>query len=135
MEVFNNTKLFLQFKNAETGEKMEGYLEIDEEMLKRLAKMYGYSLIKIKPYEKFEPCICGCNRRRSWSCWNRSADDSIGYKGHYVKLECRRCGQTVTGENDAEAKHNWNEYMMKIKRLRELRSDQKEETNKPAGTV
>ena len=117
MKAFDDRKanrLFIRFKNSETGEKMEGYMDIDDEMFKQLAKMYGYRLIKIKPYEKFEPCICGCNRRASWSCWN-----SNGYKGHYVKLECKRCGLTVTGQNDAEAKHNWNEHM-KIRRENDL---------------
>lgn len=105
---------------------MAGFMKIDEETLKQLAKMYGYRLIKIKPYEKFEPCVCGCNRRSSWSCWNGNGYDYnevVDCKGHYVKLECKRCGLTITGQNDAEAKHNWNEYMMKIKRLRALRSD------------
>ena len=92
------------------------YRDRDIAKLESLAKMYGYKLVPIKKYERYLPCVCGCNRRISWSCWNRSPDDSNGirYKGHYVKLECRRCGQTVTGENDAEAKHNWNELIKEM---------------------
>lgn len=50
-----------------------------------------------KPYERFLPCTCGCNRR---DLWNRN--DRYWYK-------CRNCG-LVSDESrtTAGAKRNWN---------------------------
>lgn len=67
------------------------------EELRKAAKELGYNIIPIKKYEKFLPCTCGCNRREHWS-------------GSYdtVILKCANCGKEVTGNSDADARHNWN---------------------------
>lgn len=57
----------------------------------------------VKPYERFEPCLCGCNSREHWS--------GVRNGKSYVRLECKRCGASVEGKNEADAKRNWNAYI------------------------
>lgn len=66
------------------------------------AEKLGYKLVKRKQTEKFLPCICGCNRRESWYSNNEDWE---------VKLVCYRCGLSVTGKNEKDAKRKWNEYV------------------------
>lgn len=56
-----------------------------------------------KPYERFEPCLCGCNRRERWV----GVSDGKGF----VRYVCMKCGLSVDGKNGADAKRKWNEYM------------------------
>ena len=57
----------------------------------------------VKPYERFEPCLCGCNSREHWS--------GVRNGKSYVRLECKRCGASAEGKNEADAKRNWNAYI------------------------
>ena len=50
-------------------------------------------------YEQFKPCLCGCNRRRTW------------YGTGSVGLVCHKCGLTVRGKNEVDAKREWNKYV------------------------
>ena len=73
------------------------------EELKAEAKRQGYKLIKDRPYVKFEPCTCGCNRRTThyhYICGIRS-----------VVYECNKCGKEAEGASEREAKLNWNRKM------------------------
>lgn len=55
-----------------------------------------------KPYERFLPCTCGCNRR---DLWNRF--DRYWYK-------CRNCGLVSESSHTmAGAKRNWNSIIKK----------------------
>ena len=74
--------------------------ELDE--VRILAEKLGYRLVPIRKYERFLPCKCGCNRRAHWSCgWAKG--------NGYILLKCSRCGFSVKGDTEAEAKRNWNE--------------------------
>lgn len=75
-------------------------MTLDE--LKAEADKLGYRLTKKTQNEKFLPCICGCNKRDTWH--------SISEEWR-VKLVCRKCGLSVTGKNEKDAKRNWNDYM------------------------
>lgn len=57
------------------------------------------------PYARFEPCLCGCNRRERWF-WESG-----------MKLVCKNCGLSVTGNNEQDAKRRWNEYMKGAKNV------------------
>lgn len=56
-----------------------------------------------KPYERFLPCKCGCNRRETW--------DALVNSAPMVILKCCKCEHSVTGRTYAEAKRNWNAEM------------------------
>lgn len=84
------------------------------EELRALAKSMGYNIVKIKPYEKFLPCICGNNRREEW----------FGNDGREIIYKCTKCGFGVFGKNRADAKHNWNinvESIMKEKQCQDMK--------------
>lgn len=66
------------------------------EELKAEAKKMGYKLVKDSPYERWNACTCGHNRRTLWTTPN-------GYR--YV---CNKCGRSVEGRTQREAKKNWN---------------------------
>ena len=71
--------------------------------LRVLAEKLGYKLVPIKRYERFIPCVCGCNRRTTWFITNNSELS--------VSLECKRCGLEVAGKSEADAKRNWNKLI------------------------
>lgn len=74
--------------------------------LRALAEKMGYKLAPIKRYERFIPCVCGCNRRTTWFITNNS--------GYSVSLECKKCGLEVAGKSEADAKRNWNKLIREI---------------------
>ena len=79
-------------------------MEISIELLKELAAKKGYKLVPIKKYERYLPCVCGCNRREHWSHVSPgSAPITI--------LKCKKCGLVAEGKTDSSAKHNWNELV------------------------
>lgn len=63
---------------------------------------------KKKPYVKFVPCTCGCNKRHLWSCWGSDYNTSSYY------YKCVKCGAKggYAPSRDA-AKLTWNEAMKK----------------------
>lgn len=76
------------------------------EELRKTAKDMGYNIVKIKQYEKFLPCTCGCNRREMW--FGNTKERSVIYK-------CMRCGLEVCGENKEAAKREWNKKIKELK--------------------
>lgn len=56
-----------------------------------------------KPYERYMPCICGYNKRQTWYC--------NGEHGAYIRVVCKKCGFSIDGKNESDAKRNWNTYM------------------------
>lgn len=66
------------------------------EELRTTAKEMGYKLMPIAPYEKLKVCICGCKKRERI------------YGVDAMTLICRRCGLSVSGKTEAEARTNWN---------------------------
>ena len=72
------------------------------EQLQKEAEKLGYKLVKIKSYERFLPCICGCNQREFWTCYG--GEDPILFV-------CKKCGKKATGKNKADAKRNWNKMI------------------------
>lgn len=70
------------------------------EELKAEAKAQGYSLMKIQPHVKLEPCFCGCNRRQHMSRWTGTEALTI--------LRCTKCGREASGRSEQEARENWN---------------------------
>lgn len=85
-------------------------LDISLPELRVLAEKLGYKLVPIKRYERFLPCVCGCNRRIHWSVVNNNE--------YGVILECKRCGLEVTGKNEADAKHNWNKLIREKEKVK-----------------
>lgn len=75
------------------------------EELKEEAKKLGYTVVKIPKKEKLLPCTCGNNRREHWH------RVSIQSGMSYEILKCSKCGREATGENEREARHNWNEMI------------------------
>lgn len=75
----------------------------DEEFKEALGMAIKALEKQTKPYERFEPCLCGCNRRDKW----------VGFGGgeEFVRYVCMKCGLSVDGKNGADAKRKWNEYM------------------------
>lgn len=53
-----------------------------------------------KEYEKLLPCTCGCKRREHWS---KYADGGI-----MTGLKCIKCGKTVWGKSEVDARREWN---------------------------
>lgn len=74
------------------------------EELKAEAKAQGYSLIKIVPKVKLEPCLCGCNRREHRIKWTGVEELEI--------LRCTKCGREAWGRSEKEAKANWNRMIV-----------------------
>lgn len=85
-------------------------LDISLPELRALAEKLGYKLVPIKRYERFIPCVCGCNRRTTWFITNNSE--------LRVSLECKRCGLEVAGKNEADAKHNWNRLIREKEKVK-----------------
>lgn len=80
-----------------------------EELKKEAAKL-GYNIIKKQKYIRFNPCVCGCNRREHW----------YGY-GQTKFFRCKNCGlKSPEGSNEKEAKLNWN------KMIEEKQNDRKQ---------
>ena len=73
---------------------------MDDEYIKEIARA-----ILRKPSVKCLPCTCGCKRRATWFC----TDTNTGER--YVKLVCVKCGNSVVGKNEADAKRNWNKMI------------------------
>lgn len=73
------------------------------EELRREAKSMGYNIIRINPYEKLLPCICGSKRREHWSTFVKGVE--------YTVLRCGKCEREASGRTDREARHNWNELI------------------------
>lgn len=80
-------------------------MTIDE--LRKEAKLLGYDLIPHNKREKFIPCTCGCNRRTRWFIYRGGED--------FIRLECMKCGKSVEGRTEAEARRNWNDMIKKEK--------------------
>ena len=81
------------------------------EELKREAKAQGYHLIKSQPHIKFEPCICGCNRREHWTKW--TGVESL------IMLRCAKCGREASGKTEKDAKLNWNSMIQSLDMVNE----------------
>ena len=67
--------------------------------------VWGYTgLALAKPVQKKSrallPCFCGCNQRERW------------YGSGGIELVCKRCGKSVEGKSEAEARRNWNAMIM-----------------------
>lgn len=77
------------------------------EELKEEAKKLGYTVVKIPKKEALLPCTCGNNRREHW---NRV---EIKSGRVYEVLKCSKCGKSVEGLTEREARHNWNEMIKK----------------------
>lgn len=68
------------------------------EELKAEAEKLGYTLVKKQEYIRFEPCVCGHNRRGRWVC------------GGGVQYICENCGfEGGVGSSDRKARIAWNE--------------------------
>ena len=76
--------------------------ELDEARV--LAEKLGYKLVPIKKYERYLPCVCGCNRREHWSHVSPGS-------APITVLKCKKCGLVTEGKTETEAKHNWNELV------------------------
>ena len=71
------------------------------EELKAEANAMGYDIVKIRPKkEKFLPCTCGCVKRDHSYRWVNGAER--------VTLTCQRCGKSISGKSDLDAKRKWN---------------------------
>ena len=57
----------------------------------------------IKRPEKFIPCTCGCNRREHHYVYNMSSREES------VILKCMKCGYSIQGKNEMDARRKWNE--------------------------
>lgn len=86
-------------------------LTLDE--LKEQAERLGYKLVKANPYIRFEPCVCGNNRRVTWYNWSKCI----------VTLECNKCGYKVSGKNETDAKIMWNTIMREKAKEKESNND------------
>ena len=69
-------------------------MTVDE--LKAEAKEMGYKLMPVSSYERLKVCTCGCKKRERI------------YGVDAMTLICRRCGLSVSGKTEAEARKNWN---------------------------
>lgn len=75
-------------------------LNMKLEDLKTEADKLGYRLVPKRVSIKLLPCICGCNRRRTW----------YTYGGQYY--ECKKCGKkSAVGKSCVEAKRLWNKMI------------------------
>lgn len=73
--------------------------DLKQQLEEQLAK-------KKKPYVKFIPCTCGCNRRRLWCGSPCNSTESYWY------YECVKCGfKSDKAPSAAKAKLAWNEVM------------------------
>lgn len=75
------------------------------EELKAEARAQGFKLIPVKEKEKLLPCTCGSKRREHWSRWTGDRLE--------ITLCCSRCGKRASGTTEAEARHNWNDMIMR----------------------
>lgn len=55
--------------------------------------------------EKFRPCTCGCNRRTHSYLYRMSSREES------VVLQCMKCGFSVEGKNEMDARRKWNEMI------------------------
>lgn len=93
--------------------------EDDQTELKHLAEKYNYKLVPIRKYERYLPCVCGCNRREHWSHVSPGS-------APITVLKCKNCGLVAEGKTETEAKHNWNELVKERENsLKQLRKEKK----------
>ena len=69
------------------------------------ADRQGYSLVKKPLRTTLLACICGCGRRKHWY----SNDGTI-------TLVCMKCGKSVTGKSEMNARVNWNKEITRIQK-------------------
>ena len=74
------------------------------EELKEEAARQGYRLVKFKKYIRIEPCTCGSRKRLHFTKWDG--------KKLWISLKCISCGKEALGENEEDAKLNWNEMIL-----------------------
>lgn len=75
-------------------------LKNDDEILAAIQRYIDHKKpLNKTPYSRYEPCLCGTNRRDKW------------FSTEGVKLVCKNCGLSVSGNNEADAKRRWNNYM------------------------
>ena len=74
---------------------------VSDEEFKAEAKRRGYNLIKIQPYVKLLPCVCGRKRIGSWMT-----------QGRMKYYRCDDCGLgAAPARSDRQAKIFWNEMI------------------------
>lgn len=77
------------------------------EELKAEAKAQGYKLIKDNPMPKLLPCTCGCNRRDSWSRYDKARGISL------MAYKCSRCSKKAPFEpSERAAREAWNRMIL-----------------------
>lgn len=75
------------------------------EELKAEAEKHGYVLTKKREHVRFEPCICGHNRRTQWTI----CSNEVGYQ-----YQCNHCGfRGGIGSTERAARIAWNEAVEK----------------------
>lgn len=73
------------------------------EELREEADALGYKLVKKTERIHMLPCTCGCNRREHWYTYVKGKE--------VVQLVCNKCGRSVYGVNEQDAKRNWNKMI------------------------
>lgn len=79
---------------------MRGKEGMTIEELRSTAEKMGYKLMPVSSHERLKVCICGCKSRGRI------------YGVNDMTLFCKRCGRSVSGKTEAEARRSWNRMIV-----------------------